>query len=417
MNDRDAVLSSLGEREIELKWDPGYLLAWSCGYYMLFMFLAVPLLLFLPIENKDSKIYAWILIPILPTILAAAITHKTQKDRAVVFNRHGFRSLNRDQVLTHILWNEISRISNHRKGIVVHFLNGSSQVVAFPQFKMNDDARQFLIVIKSFKSKGTDEVNIVKWLRVCIPLLIFGVVSAAVQGRPAILTPGYEGPIGAQQYETIALWIISTICWIAGAFGLTALLMVKIERWSNRPHLTRTSAFGPTVQEHIEASHNWPVPADLVEGVKYRYLDPEGVTTAIRERAAALWFTAAVIVFLFSIASPILYFLAPGPNHPQDGRLLAITVPISLIGGVAAFWYGKKISQWKVGVHDTISTSSDALIVTRDGQEIRYPKSPNKPMPTQFQKREARKPFGQTETYGTGQDVYIMDRRYLIPVE
>lgn len=416
MTDRDKILSSLEEREVELRWDPGYLLAWTCGYYMLFMFLVVPLILFLPIENKDSKIYAWMTIPILPTILAALVTYKAQKDRVVTFSRLGFRILNRDLVLAHFLWNEIASITNHRRGFVIHRNNGTKEVAAFPQFKMNEDARQFLILLKSYRSPKAGELDIAKWLKVCIPLVLIGGTSSAVMGRPAIMRPGYDGPFDTQHYLPLAWWALSTMCWVAGAIGITTALAAKINGWSDHANRTRSSTVGPTIQTHLESCHNWPVPLELSEGVEYRYLDPEGVRASIRERAAGLW-TLAGFASFFALASLATFFFGSRAQQSQDPKGLAFAVAICLIGALAALVFGIRFSRWKVVVDDVISISDNALVVKRNGQELRFSKTPQRPMPTQFQKREARRPFGQTETYTNGTDSYVMDRRYLIPVE
>lgn len=416
MTDRDKILSSLEEREVELRWDPGYLLAWTCGYYMLFMFLVVPLILFLPIENKDSKIYAWMTIPILPTILAALVTYKAQKDRVVTFSRHGFRTLNRDRVLAHFLWNEIASITNHRRGFVIHRNNGTKEVAAFPQFKMNEDARQFLVLLKTFKSKNAEEFDMAKWLRICIPMLILGSAVAFGVGRPAATIPGYDGPIGVNEVSMILIWGCATMCWIAGAFGLTTAFMVRVNRGLDSANRAKTSHVGPTIQAHLESSHNWPVPLELLEGVEYRYLDPEGVRASIRERAAGLW-TLAGFASFFALASLATFFFGSRAQQSQDPRGLAFAVAICLIGALVALMFGIRFSRWKVVVDDVISISDNALVVKRNGQELRFSKTPQRPMPTQFQKREARRPFGQTETYTNGTDSYVMDRRYLIPVE
>ena len=249
-------------------------------------------------------------------------------------------------------------------------------------------------------------------------IAIIGITGAVLIGRPAMLSPFYEGPISLAQYGLVALWAGCLGMILIGSIGLVLVVGMEFIRNDIKKDNSRESKFGPNTQQFLESTSYWPKPIDLEEGKQYRYMDPDGVKQSIKDQISELWSITVCCLSMPLIAVIGISLSSRQTPLKPDEKVAFVVSSILLVGGalVPFILVPKKRLRFDY-VNDVISLVYGELQVNRGDQILRYPREPKREMADTLPQKGTKKPFGRVERYGTAPNQYEMDRRYLIEVE
>ncbi len=411
--DREEYLNSLGDRRITLSPPPNLALAFAGGYYMLGLFIAPAYAYVWRPENENVRLLVWLLLPLPIALIAWLMIQGKKEDRRISFDQKGFQIATDHLVLHEFSWARIKSISALRNKLRITRTDGSVEEIPCPWFENSREAMEFRDLIKSFVDPSISDAKAKKWFWRFVIMTVLGIAMATIMGRPSMLRPEFEGTIGPRPIIEVAIWCIAFVFMMIGSQALFFFLQVFMTKKQLDKERKKNSRFGPCIRAFLDENRNWPRPIELQEGLVYRYIDPDGVRETIKGQVISLWITVAILAFMGMSGIAVIIFV---PKQRTDlGTVIFVVMGCAFLLGLAIFFVFEA-SRRKLRytmVDDRIQVRGDNLVITRKGQELMYPRSPKKVMNDAYPQKETKRPFGKTERYGD----YVMDRRYLAPVD
>ena len=414
MRDRQALLDEIGDRKISLEQSFELLKSWALAYSYLGFLGGSFSMMFISIQNKNLRLAYMFMVPVIVATIAYFVIKSRTKIQRVTYDQKGFVVIEGNHVVFEQSWGRLSEIRTSRDQLIFRRVTGEEETFKLPDIKRTRDYQRFLDLLKTFYRKQDHSSRINRLAKILTFSAFLGLIGSIIHARPAFLAKDYDGPIGSTQYFDLAFWILSSFLLFGGIIGLLILSANWMEKRFLKKSRERSSSFGPTVQQHLDASSNWPKLVELEEGKHYRYMDPEGVRLAIKEQIEIGWLGTGGPL-LFGLAGiPVLVY---SPTRPADVAP-KIFIGIGCLFLIAlGFYLGNEVRVRKklyLAIDDQISLRNGLLVVERNGITATYPRKPFKVMPDNYPQKETKKPFGRVERFGSKPDIYIMDRRYLL---
>ncbi|MBS1727973.1 MAG: hypothetical protein JST51_14745 [Armatimonadetes bacterium] len=415
-NQREKAIEALGDKSYEMRWSKSLAFGWACGYLYLFWIVLMPLGVFIKFPSPGLAMATSFVGAGVLAAFAGWRIHRRGERYRVRFDKSGFSFWFDQEPYLQLRWIDIRELSFRRGDLVVTRTDGRVERAKFPMVERTRGGELLRGVLRTFRvTKDRQKVQ-KRNLWIATGMALIGFTLAFALGRPAMMSRDFEGTIGLREVLDLARWLVGAIGGILGLLVVAAHLMARLTKWASNKNRARPSQFGPNIETFLLECNRWPKPIELVEGACYRYFDPDGMHSAIKEKVGAQIFTS-VMIGLFGVCGLAVLFFQPATRVDIKGNLFLVVGCVFLITFAIYF---AKLAQRQNRLHayieDRITVSGNHLIVERSGQTLSFPRRPLTEMADKYTTKEAIYPFGRIERHGVGPNQYLLDRRYLMAI-